>query len=343
MNASTPEDSKPWPVRFMYAESAELFDQAVEKEGLSLETVMTVVFRTWSREAFLTQSLGYALGCWHVYGRQSFRVSPLLTEALRETSLEKVPSEAFRSPYPAIWVEAPLVLTDRLPPFFGFFLIERTFDQGVVLIRNAATSARGALDAVKEPYPPGTRFVQAIAVGPEQNIFATDLYLVRENLEESIEETLATIRRRRAAAGQPVEERGQDQLALRLWAFASSFALYLSSPDPDLQVVQPSGIMKPPKSAKAREIQERIRRREGEVRLLGYRLTRVLHRPAVPAAEHRTAGGGGRLVQPHLVRGHFKRQVHGPGRAERKWIWIAPYRRGDDGSEERIERTYAVE
>lgn len=47
------------------------------------------------------------------------------------------------------------------------------------------------------------------------------------------------------------------------------------------------------------------------------------------AADHQSKTGS-RLLWQHVVRGHFKQQVHGKGRKMRKTIWVAPYWRGPD-------------
>lgn len=44
----------------------------------------------------------------------------------------------------------------------------------------------------------------------------------------------------------------------------------------------------------------------------------------------------------HIVRGHWKRQVRGPGRSERSMIWIHPYQRGAESLGRVVERMVAV-
>lgn len=39
------------------------------------------------------------------------------------------------------------------------------------------------------------------------------------------------------------------------------------------------------------------------------------------------------LSKRFVVRGHFRRQPHGPGRAERKTIWVAPHWKGPEGAD----------
>lgn len=43
-------------------------------------------------------------------------------------------------------------------------------------------------------------------------------------------------------------------------------------------------------------------------------------------------------VLRHVVRGHWKQQVHGAGRSERRLLWIQPYQRGDDDLGRIVER-----
>lgn len=50
-----------------------------------------------------------------------------------------------------------------------------------------------------------------------------------------------------------------------------------------------------------------------------------------------------KLSQRFIVRGHWRMQVHGKGRTERKRIWIAPFYKGPTDLTEALERTYEVE
>lgn len=49
-----------------------------------------------------------------------------------------------------------------------------------------------------------------------------------------------------------------------------------------------------------------------------------------------------RLMQKFMVRGHWRNQVHGVGRALRRRQWIAPFYKGPDNVAEALSRTYEV-
>ncbi len=48
---------------------------------------------------------------------------------------------------------------------------------------------------------------------------------------------------------------------------------------------------------------------------------------------------GARRALAHMVRGHWRNQAAGPGRAERRLIWIRPHRRGDTAAGVVVEKT----
>lgn len=54
-------------------------------------------------------------------------------------------------------------------------------------------------------------------------------------------------------------------------------------------------------------------------------------RPAVK--DYLTSLDGSPPLYQTLVRGHYKRQAHGPGASMRKVIWIEPYWRGPEDAD----------
>lgn len=50
-----------------------------------------------------------------------------------------------------------------------------------------------------------------------------------------------------------------------------------------------------------------------------------------------------KLAQRFVVRGHYKRQPHGPGRSLRKTIWVMPFWKGPTDVNEALARTFEVE
>jgi hypothetical protein len=59
-------------------------------------------------------------------------------------------------------------------------------------------------------------------------------------------------------------------------------------------------------------------------------LRRMASEVALGQSKH-TAVEGWRVRMRHVVRGHWKQQFHGEGRAQRKRIWVEPYWRGPEG------------
>lgn len=72
----------------------------------------------------------------------------------------------------------------------------------------------------------------------------------------------------------------------------------------------------------------------------------VVSRAFRDQAAHLVAAGsfdGARRVLRHMVRGHWKRQVSGPGRGERRLIWVAPYLRGDESMGAVVEKAIVMD
>src|SRR5262245_6909319 len=278
---------RPWPVRYMQDHPTTVLDEAVRVHGRSLDLVGK---SSWGSRRFANEQgkyLSFASGCWHIWGRQSFRVAPLLVDALRNTSLNLVPSSALRSPYAAIWVEADLGLDKAGHPDMGFFLMSGQVGSDPIFTIGPSGDV---------PFPVGTQALMACALkeGPGHPfVFVSNIFLCRETLEESIGESLAFSRKVRLSKNKAIgPEEKVDAINRGLWAYIANFLLYLSSPDPDLQVVMPAGLERPPKSEKAKEIQTKIRAREGELRAVGYRMTRVIRRGAGEDRTTPTDGDG---------------------------------------------------
>lgn len=51
-----------------------------------------------------------------------------------------------------------------------------------------------------------------------------------------------------------------------------------------------------------------------------------------PFCDYVAGRRGGKLSTQHMVRGHYKMQRHGEGGAQRKWIHVEPYWRGDENA-----------
>jgi hypothetical protein len=65
-------------------------------------------------------------------------------------------------------------------------------------------------------------------------------------------------------------------------------------------------------------------RNDRAIRVVDLRRTATHHEPALPS--------GRQLLTRHIVRGHWRQQACGPGRALRRPTWIPPHIRGPDGA-----------
>ncbi|MCA3265756.1 MAG: hypothetical protein ING19_06770 [Azospirillum sp.] len=49
-----------------------------------------------------------------------------------------------------------------------------------------------------------------------------------------------------------------------------------------------------------------------------------------------------KIASRFMVRGHWRNQAHGPGRSERKLVYITPHYRGPDMAQEVLNKPYIV-
>lgn len=336
---------RPWPVRYATefkeetARGAAVVDDWVAKHGRTFKSLWELSLRPGDPFGTVTRLCWAA---WHSWGRKSYMVAPILGEALRNTSLGQVSRNALVLPAMGVWIEGNV--GTKVSPLYGhgMFVVRQEEDVSTPLYVDPDTREEffpPAKDVLLYDYVIGTGSKWGHAVGT--------LWLSDDDLQVSINRSLEFAARIAKARGVDThsdptlipdsmeysQERGLGAVA----GFLVNALLYIASPEADLQMVIPQGLEKPPKSAKAREIQERIRGREGEVHAAGYRLARVVRekdgkRRVLDAEALRNPPKG------HLVTGHWKHQPYGPERSLRKYIYILPYWRGEGGEEEHIER-----
>lgn len=336
---------KPWPVRYAAdhqdetARGTAVVDEWVAKHGRDFRSLWNLSFRPKDPRGTVTR---LCWGAWHAWGRRSYMVAPVLAEALRNTSLGQVSRSALTLPALGVWIEGDIGTRWFAAPGQGMFVVKQEEDPTKPLYVDPTTR--------EEFYPPAKDVLvydYVITDGTRLGHAVGSLWLCQEDLQDSISQSVEFAARMAKARGVdtrsdptliPYSKEDLQERGLRVIAsFLANALLYFASPEADLQRVIPQGLEKEPKSARAREIQGRIRRREGEVEAVGYRLARVV----------RERDGKKRVLDPdalrnpptgHLVTGHWKHQPYGPERSLRKYIFILPYWRGEGGEEERIER-----
>jgi hypothetical protein len=121
---------------------------------------------------------------------------------------------------------------------------------------------------------------------------------------------------------------GDDLLRL-----AIGTCLYLNSEHPRIEPIPP---LPAPRLAAATSTAKQRRRQQRAARECRLPLVWVGRgewdlKESLPAAD--ITGRSWRLTLRHVVRGHYRRQVHRPEREGRKVIWVKPYERGADFAE----------
>jgi|SRR5262245_21395450 len=116
--------------------------------------------------------------------------------------------------------------------------------------------------------------------------------------------------------------------------------LYLASEHPDIEPIPPAprrkfADIRSPKQRQA-ALDNQAKKLKGATRLPILYIGRHLHeeieaeRERVQAAIDEDGGRTYTLDHPVWVRGHWRQQPFGPGRLERRLIWIRPYQKGPD-------------
>ena len=130
---------RPYPVRMLPSDAlgkyADFYDSIARERGRGFREIEQATIRTFDTPAMASKnraagdprvlSLFTAWGMWHVWGRHSYVISPLLSELLAATSLKDVPSDVLSAPHPGIWVQTEFHPAGSPEPFTGFFLSTR--------------------------------------------------------------------------------------------------------------------------------------------------------------------------------------------------------------------------
>lgn len=312
---------------------------------------------------------------WHLSGRNTFCVSAPLADALDQTHLEQVPTTALRFPFPTIVVLYPPDAGPQFPvPFEDFRLLgmlatdslklDLAWYQAAFAPRAPMELRRRILNEITEEMVRDHHRISMVVVGrapgPKHYIFHHAMEFPEPELAACVERVTNEAQSWRRDQLPHVAQRMRRRIPLAALATGADDAmsalqtrgdrehpalrrvtteallkvcLYLNSQGADATSVpfQHRGKTSP----KARAIFERHRRLHGHPVILGASFGRV-----APTGDD--AGEPRSSPRPHLVRGHFKQQPFGPGAAERRLLWIAPYWRCDDGDGQRVEREYLL-
>lgn len=251
-----------------------------------------------------------------LFGKKSFFFSPNITQKLADTELN-VASESVATPFPCC-----LFAYDNQAARDAYFAMIGlpTRQDGVV-----TTYVVHYLTAPEEPAL-GILVMYSDRRGNIPGAAVRHLSLAPGT---KLEDALRTDWLKRGKAKTDAVSAGDDEMffgpGLRMMRIVANSILYLSSANPDVS----EGLREPARSGGSTLSSKEKRRLERSVTKLDYTL---VGRSTTPY-QGPSAAIGKQLTERIQTRGHWKSQAHGPGRLERKIIFIEPYWRGPDAAE----------
>ncbi|MCY1003916.1 hypothetical protein OWM54_42910 [Myxococcus sp. MISCRS1] len=240
-------------------------------------------------------------------GRHDYEVAPGLAQRLRHTELRGLTTDDLHLPHLCLLLRVPLEAELTLPDGDGSLLPVTG-----MLLAEEPEPARCWRICVEARRPDGIRTLNLFSVGLAEG----------RTLEEALSEHTAK-------TGEST--RGEWR---SLWDWAMNVVLYSTNDGLREEVwgnrearQLRDRLEKLPKGEKRDKLRGKLREMDPQRRVILGRSVPLLDTPGAPTS----------TAAPLLVRvrvsGHWRRQPHGPGRGERKKIWVQPYWRGpDDGT-----------
>lgn len=265
-------------------------------------------------------------------GSKVFRLSPALGIALAQTQLSRVPCELVKLPFQSVFIEFP-----KTP---SLVRLRDNAGQPTVHCDGAYCTLNGErLDIILA----GTR------EGMDQIAYMTLHLSEGADIPEAMDIAFHTVHaNERAQVEQDANAFGREE-AQKILQHAAALLfnalLYISSPGADVSAPTRGEATRklaahPGKSQEWRDRMRKLARREATLIKVGEKIAAN----AELAAAHKADCGDKAytLVTQFRVRGHWRHQPFGPGRAERRLQWVKPYVKGPPLAE-MINRTYFVE
>jgi hypothetical protein len=269
-------------------------------------------------------------------GEPVFALSPNLVTLLLDTEIPTIDLEMLRLPYPCILIDiskSPIPIKDTevthlylAQPEDKFRVLAGCADTTGIFV-NLITGKEFGLKTVMDAFD------------------ATVAKALVENAGEIDDPVLRTI-----AAINQVQHHWKEnkdkfmQQYKNILTVAINAVLYITSPDADIVRGNENEIRK--LTEKLQGVKKGFKREQLESLLAKERnrKIRIVGRSIMVQPEYNAhfTEEGRKVVFRHRVRGHWKLQVHGKNRENRKQIWIQPYWRGPDMAE-LLARNYVVQ
>lgn len=295
----------------------------------------------------------YHHAMWRKEGRHVYVLDPTTYTLLAHTPLPDLPASILSAPYHSFYLVLP-------PDAFTFGVwnartqeIDRQPIEGVMVAldnvtpdspnqRELAFMAIGQGESVSDR---NLAFI-SLAIGPDAKVSEIAMPGAGRIVTES--KSGLAVRRYDAMPLQGFEdkegwkdgENGGNEIGVVLPRVILSLLLYLASEHPDIEPVAPAprrsfADIRSPKQRQT-ALENQAKKLKGATRLPILYIGRHLHEE-IDAERERVerdiAVDGGRtykLDHPVWVRGHWRKQPYGAGRAQYRIIWIRPYQKGPD-------------
>jgi len=292
--------------------------------------------KTGSKDFGLTDALlGDFVENWKE-AKQVFRVSPAFVDMLGRTTTPIADPADFALPYDCFWIAIPGCTRQVLDPIAGGSLAlaglgVRIAQPGVILpsggVIEGPTVHLWAWGA-----PPG-----GFAVGP--NGVVDDVYTpltlpLGVFYAAAPEDAMRTL----LAGGFEDSDDADDAVDLHAWCIrvVVNFILYLNSMEPEVRSAPENAEWAARRWAAAakKNPSKRARMLRG---IPDFTLTDL-----APSIRDEPDGGTGegQHLRRHWVRGHWRRQPVGPGRAQLRLLWVRPHLRGGADDDPVVPRVY---
>lgn len=282
--------------------TAELFSLVPSDSLQSLHSTMRLEWQFFSN--------------FELFGRKAFFFSPNITQKLADTELN-IQSEYVATPFPSClfaydnqcardaycsMVNMPNIQDGVVTAYVVHFMTE--FQEPALAVYATLSDRHGNIPAA---------VLRHLSLAPGSKL----------------EDALRTDWLERNQAKDDARSAGDDAMffgpGLRMMRIVANSILYLSSADPDVT----EGLREPVRTMGSTLSAKEKRRLERSVTKLDYTLVGR----SVAGYQGPTASIGKQLMERIQTRGHWKAQAHGPGRTQRKLIFIEPYWRGPDAAE----------
>jgi hypothetical protein len=288
---------------------------------------------------------------WKMSGQKTYTIAPDLADALKATTLKKYPTDLLRAPSPSMYVEFP-------PGAFEF----TTYSDEVTPSATGYVSlpVEGAY-ILEDTSPQGMRLWRVVVIcqyhsRPSKAVHVNHYYIPLYNdqpVDDCLIDSIAMMKGEKICeVTVPGNEIGKIGVlggrhkswdkkivdsAEEIFRFLMNVVIYITHGDADETLVSSSSEyakfrsrMLAAKGKKRENLKDHLKKMNSGTRvLLGKSYTIKRWDSADKTAGEAT---GRHITVRTLVSGHWRNQVCGTGRLERKTIWIEPFWRGPEAA-----------